>query len=109
MSGSDIFGFILSVYLWLYMNPLVGILIYFSPIVIAFIRKHKNTGIITILGLLFGWIFLLWFILIIWAMIGEKTSDESEPQKMNDEQKQKYDKAKAAEEAAKKRAMEMYD
>ncbi|WP_390903013.1 superinfection immunity protein [Serratia quinivorans] len=40
------------------------------PIIIAFIRLHRNLPIIIIISLLFGWIFLLWLILVIWAAFG---------------------------------------
>ncbi|WP_187433277.1 superinfection immunity protein, partial [Serratia marcescens] len=60
MSGTEIFGFVVAMYVWFVANPLITIVLYFLPIIIAIIRKHKSTGMVVILSLLFGWIFLLW-------------------------------------------------
>jgi hypothetical protein len=77
MSGADALGYIISIYIWLLANPIISLILYFLPIVIACIRKHKSTGIIIIIGLLFGWIFLLWLILVLWSLLGESTPIDS--------------------------------
>ncbi|MDY3572297.1 superinfection immunity protein, partial [Enterobacter hormaechei] len=70
MSGFEIIGWITGIYIWLFANPLVALILYLLPIIIAAIRLHRNMTIITIISLFFGWIFLLWLILVIWAAFG---------------------------------------
>jgi hypothetical protein len=70
MSGYEILGWFLGIYIWLFANPIIALALYLLPIIIAFIRLHRNLPIIMIISLLFGWIFLLWLILVIWAAFG---------------------------------------
>lgn len=111
MSGIEIFGWITAMYIWLFANPLVAIIIYIIPIIIAAMRKHKNTTMIVILDLFFGWIFLLWLILILWAAFGEKHQQDDEgitpPQLTEDESRALSEKQRKAKEA-KERAMNMF-
>ncbi|WP_234262244.1 superinfection immunity protein [Klebsiella aerogenes] len=111
MSGIEIFGWITAMYIWLFANPLVAIIIYLIPIIIAAMRKHKNTTMIVILGLFFGWIFLLWLILTLWAAFGEKHPTDNEslatPDMTEEESRALSEKQRKAKEA-KARAMSMY-
>ena len=111
MSGFEFFGYIVAMYVWLMANPLVSIVLYILPIIIAAIRKHKSTGVIAIIGLLFGWIFLLWIILMIWAAFGEASKTDGEPETpplSEEEAKKSKDRADAAAKA-KARAMDMFN
>lgn len=68
----EIFAWIVALYIWLLANPLISIFIYVIPLVIALIRGHNSAIMIVIINILFGWIFLLWIILLIWAAFGER-------------------------------------
>ncbi|WP_225221298.1 superinfection immunity protein [Escherichia whittamii] len=46
------------------------------PLVIALIRGHKSCTMVVILNILFGWIFLMWIILLLWAAFGDKKPKE---------------------------------
>ena len=45
----------------------VGLLVYFLPVVIAVVRGHQNTAAIFILTLLLGWTFLGWVAALVWS------------------------------------------
>ncbi|EJK0523142.1 superinfection immunity protein [Salmonella enterica] len=72
----ELFAWIIAIYIWLFANPLISMLIYVIPLVIALIRHHNSVVMLVILNVLFGWIFLLWIILILWAMFGDNENDE---------------------------------
>lgn len=110
MSDAGLLGWIIAAYIWLFANPIVSLTLYFLPIIIALIRKHKSTGMIVIIGLLFGWIFLLWLILILWAAFGERISlpDQPEENNLTDEQSRKLNEKMKRAEEAKARAMSMF-
>lgn len=110
MSGLEIIAYVFGMYVWLFHNPLVGIVIYLLPIIIAGIRKHKSLGVISIITILFGWIFLLWFILVIWSVFGEQSESEEKPtrNKMAEEEALAYQTAKKRETEDKNRFMNLY-
>ncbi|EJF8031341.1 superinfection immunity protein [Escherichia coli] len=68
----EIFAWIVALYIWLMDNPLVSIVLYVIPLIIALMRGHKSCTMVVILNILFGWIFLMWIILILWAAFGDK-------------------------------------
>ncbi|EJX3548560.1 superinfection immunity protein [Salmonella enterica] len=72
----ELFAWIIALYIWLFANPLISMIIYVIPLVIALIRHHNSVVMLVILNILFGWIFLLWIILIMWAMFGDNEKDE---------------------------------
>ncbi|EDT6761338.1 superinfection immunity protein [Salmonella enterica] len=72
----ELFAWIIAIYIWLFANPLISMIIYVIPLVIALIRHHNSVVMLVILNVLFGWIFLLWIILILWAMFGDNENDE---------------------------------
>lgn len=110
MSGLEIITYVFGIYVWLFHNPLVGIVIYLLPIIIAGIRKHKSLGVISIITILFGWIFLLWFILVIWSVFGQRSESEEQltSNQMTEEEALAYQKAKEREAGAKNRFMNLY-
>lgn len=46
---------------------LLGILIYFTPSLLALSRNHHNSMAIIMLNLFLGWTFLGWVLALIWA------------------------------------------
>ena len=46
---------------------LVIVAFYFVPAIVAFHRKHRNRGAITILNLLLGWTFVGWVAALVWS------------------------------------------
>ena len=47
----------------------VLIVLYFVPMIVAMMRKHPQTGAITILNILLGWTFLGWAAALVWAFV----------------------------------------
>lgn len=45
----------------------VGLVIYFIPTMVAFNRGVEARVIIFVLNLIFGWTFIVWLVLLIWA------------------------------------------
>ncbi len=52
----------------------VGLLIYFTPAMVAAKRMHHQFGAILVLNLLLGWTFLGWVAALIWAFTAVKQS-----------------------------------
>lgn len=48
---------------------------YFLPVVIAYIRGHKNILPITIMTIFLGWTFLGWLAAFLWSLNGDIESD----------------------------------
>lgn len=46
---------------------LFAMVVYFLPIIVAFIRKNNNCLAIFILNLFLGWTFVGWVIALVWA------------------------------------------
>ncbi|MBA3175216.1 superinfection immunity protein [Salmonella enterica] len=74
----EVFAWIIAIYIWLFANPLISLIIYIIPLVIALLRQHNSVVMLIILNVLFGWIFILWIILILWAMFGDNQKNESQ-------------------------------
>ena len=56
----------------------LGIAFYFLPSIIAFKKQHVHKGIILLVNFIFGWTFIVWVGLLVWAIIdsdGSKTSN----------------------------------
>ena len=51
----------------IYTGPLVIVLLYFLPIVVAAIRKHNSLLSIIVTNLWLGWTVIGWIIALIWA------------------------------------------
>lgn len=68
----ELFAWIIALYIWLMANPLISIILYVIPLIIALIRGHKSCTMVVILNILFGWIFLMWIILLLWSAFGDK-------------------------------------
>jgi ABC-type transport system involved in cytochrome c biogenesis permease component len=47
---------------------IVGLLLYFVPSVVAFVRSHHNKWAIFALNLLLGWTFLGWIAALVWSL-----------------------------------------
>jgi hypothetical protein len=48
---------------------LIGLAVYFVPTVIAYVRRHRNTGAIAALNVLLGWTVLGWVIAFVWSLM----------------------------------------
>lgn len=71
MSGLDIIAAIFGIYIWLFHNPIIGIVIYLLPPIISFIRNTKNFWPLTIITILLGWITPVWIVTLVWSIFGE--------------------------------------
>ena len=49
---------------WLF----IALVIYFIPVVVAYIRRHNNILSITILTIFLGWSFFGWLAALLWAL-----------------------------------------
>ena len=49
---------------WLF----ITLAIYFTPVIIAFARRHNNTLAIAIMTLLIGWTFFGWLAAVLWSL-----------------------------------------
>ena len=58
--------------LWELLLILPGLLIYFTPTIVAVVRKPGNIGGIFLLNLLAGWTFLGWVVSLLWAVLAQK-------------------------------------
>ncbi len=45
----------------------IGLLFYFLPAFVAFMRGHQNTVAIFLVNLLLGWTFIGWVVALVWA------------------------------------------
>jgi hypothetical protein len=48
---------------------ILPVLVYFLPALIAWRRRHPNTGTIVLLNLLLGWTMLGWIALLMWSVV----------------------------------------
>ena len=55
---------------------LIGFAIYFLPLIIAFIRNHKNIFAIAILNIMLGWTLVGWFGALLWSLNSDITEEE---------------------------------
>lgn len=54
---------------------LLGAVLYFLPSIVAYARKHQNSGAILILNIFLGWTFIGWVVALVWSMTQvQKTS-----------------------------------
>jgi len=47
---------------------LLGIILYFGPALVAFYRDKRNTPALFIGNLLLGWNYVMWALLLVWAL-----------------------------------------
>ncbi len=55
-----------------------GLCIYFVPVIIAYIRRHKNIFAITILTLFTGWTFFGWLAAVLWSLNSDIKDKDTE-------------------------------
>lgn len=49
---------------WLF----ISLIVYFIPVMVAFVRKHKNIFAIAVLNVVLGWTFFGWLAALLWAL-----------------------------------------
>lgn len=47
---------------------IIGLCVYFIPVIVAYIRKHYDIIPIAILNIMFGWTFLGWLAALLWSL-----------------------------------------
>ena len=47
---------------------IIGLCVYFIPVIVAYIRKHCDIIPIAILNIMFGWTFLGWLAALLWSL-----------------------------------------
>ena len=58
--------------LWLF----ISLAIYFIPVIVAYIRKHKNIVPIALLTTVLGWTFFGWLAALLWSLNSDIDTDE---------------------------------
>lgn len=53
---------------------LIGLVLYFVPTYIAFMRNHKNKIPILVINVLLGWTFICWVGALVWALLKDQGS-----------------------------------
>ena len=56
----------------------IAFIIYFIPLIIAYIRKHKNLIAIAILNIVLGWIPFGWLAALLWALNSDVEENDPE-------------------------------
>lgn len=67
-----VFTILLCAITWLF----VFLTIYFVPVIVAYVRKHKNIVAITILTIFLGWSFLGWLGALLWSLNSDVETSE---------------------------------
>ncbi len=62
------------VFSWLF----ITLAIYFIPVIIAYVRKHKNLLPITIMTIFTGWTFFGWLASLLWALNSDTESEDDD-------------------------------
>lgn len=57
---------------------LIAFVIYFMPIIIAYIRQHNNIFSIIILNIFLGWTFFGWLAALLWSLNSDVKSTQTE-------------------------------
>lgn len=67
-----IFTMLFMCALWLF----ISLAIYFIPVIVAYIRKHKNIVPIALLTTVLGWTFFGWLAALLWSLNSDIDTDE---------------------------------
>ncbi|MBQ8476656.1 superinfection immunity protein [bacterium] len=59
---------------WLF----VAFAIYFVPVIVAHIRRHKNIAAIIVLNVFLGWTFFGWLAALLWSLNSDIQEEENE-------------------------------
>lgn len=57
---------------WLF----ISLILYFSPIIVAYIRKHNNILAISLLNVVLGWTFAGWLAALLWSLNSDTKQEE---------------------------------
>ena len=66
--------FIFFVLSWLF----IALAVYFIPVVIAYVRRHKNILAITLMNIFVGWTFIGWLAALLWSFNSDVESDNDD-------------------------------
>ena len=67
-----IFAILFFCAVWLFLS----LAVYFVPVIVAYIRKHKNILQISILTVVLGWTFIGWLAALLWALNSDIDEEE---------------------------------
>ncbi len=57
---------------WLF----VSLILYFVPIIVAYVRKHNNILAISLLNVILGWTFAGWLAALLWSLNSDTKQEE---------------------------------
>ncbi len=57
---------------WLF----ISLILYFTPIIVAYIRKHNNILAISLLNVVLGWTFAGWLAALLWSLNSDTKQEE---------------------------------
>ncbi|MCJ3066443.1 superinfection immunity protein [Klebsiella pneumoniae] len=69
----EVLSYLFVATLFFAINPVVGILFYFFPSLIAVILRKRNALIIILFNIVMGWFLPTWIIIFLWSILGEKS------------------------------------
>lgn len=69
-----LFAILFMCLVWLF----ISLVVYFIPIIVAYIRKHNNIASISILTIFLGWTFLGWLAALLWSLNSDISKDEED-------------------------------
>lgn len=69
----EILSYLIVTTIFFAINPLVGILYYLFPSLIAVILRKRNALIIILFNIIMGWFLPTWIIIFLWSILGEKS------------------------------------
>ncbi len=58
--------------MWWLLMAVLGLFVYFVPSIISAARHHEHFLWILLLNIVLGWSGIVWVVLIVWAILGEK-------------------------------------
>ena len=54
----------------------ISLIVYFIPVIVAYIRKHKNIFPIFLLTVFLGWTFVGWLASLLWALNSDTNQND---------------------------------
>lgn len=69
-----LFAILFMCLVWLF----ISLVIYFIPIIVAYIRKHNNILSISILTIFLGWTFFGWLAALLWSLNSDISNEEDD-------------------------------
>ncbi|HEO9810840.1 TPA: superinfection immunity protein [Klebsiella variicola] len=67
----ELLGYLFVIGVFLIANPILGLIVYLIPAILAALLRKTNTFPIIVLDILFGWFLPVWIALLLWSVFGK--------------------------------------